>query len=62
MSLSLGHRRFFESLKCEITVTSLPQHWNDVLHTSSRWETDAELGGSESKLNVFIHVEDDKCL
>ena len=33
----------FESLKREITATSLPQHWNDVLHTSSRWETDAVI-------------------
>ena len=30
----------FESLKREITTTSL-QHWNDALHTSSRWRTDA---------------------
>ena len=29
----------FESLKREITITYLPQHWNDALHTSSRWET-----------------------
>ena len=43
MSLSLGQRRFFESLKREITATSLPQHWNDVLHTSSRWETDTVI-------------------
>ena len=28
--------RIFESLKREITATSLPQHWNDALHTSSR--------------------------
>ena len=32
-------KRIFESLKHEITATSLPQHWNDVLHNSSRWET-----------------------
>ena len=43
MSLSLGQRGFFESLKREITATSLPQHWNDVLHTSSCWETDAVI-------------------
>ena len=42
MSLSFG-QRIFESLKREITATSLPQHWNDVLHTSSRWETDAVI-------------------
>ena len=24
-------------------IISLPQHWNDVLHTSSRWETDAVI-------------------
>ena len=42
MSLSLG-QRIFESLKREITATSLPQHWNDVLHNSSRWETDAVI-------------------
>ena len=35
--------RIFESLKREITATSLPQHWNDVLHTSSCWETDAVI-------------------
>ena len=29
-------KRIFESLKHEITTTSLPQHWNDVLHNSSR--------------------------
>ena len=33
----------FSSLKREITATYLPQHWNDVLHTSSRWETDAVI-------------------
>ena len=33
----------FESLKGEITATYLPQHWNDVLHTSSRWGTDAVI-------------------
>ena len=31
----------FESLKREIIATSLPQHWNDALHTSSRWGTAA---------------------
>ena len=31
----------FESLKREITATPLPQHWNDALHTSSCWGTDA---------------------
>ena len=35
--------RIFESLKHEITATSLPQHWNDVLHNSSRWETDSVI-------------------
>ena len=34
-------KRIFESLKREITATSLPQHWNDALHTSSCWGTDA---------------------
>ena len=28
-------KRIFKSLKREITATSLPQHWNDILHTSS---------------------------
>ena len=42
MSLSLD-QRIFESLKREITATSLPQHWNDALHTSSRWGTDAVI-------------------
>ena len=36
-------KRIFESLKREITVTSLPQQWNDVLHTSSRWGTGAVI-------------------
>ena len=36
-------RRIFESLKHEITATSLPQHWNDVLHNSSRWGTDSVI-------------------
>ena len=36
-------KRIFESLKREITATSSPQHWNDVLHTYSRWETDAVI-------------------
>ena len=36
-------KRIFESLKHEITATSLPQHWNDVLHNSSRWETDSVI-------------------
>ena len=26
-----------------ITSTSLPQHWNDALHTFSRWGTDAVI-------------------
>ena len=34
-------KRIFESLKCEIT--SLPQHWNDAVHTSSHWGTDAVI-------------------
>ena len=33
----------FESLKHEITATSLPQQWNDVLHNSSRWEIDSVI-------------------
>ena len=33
MSLSLG-QKIFESLKLEITATSLPQHWNDVFTLS----------------------------
>ena len=36
-------KRIFESLKHDITATSLPQHWNDVLHNSSRWETDSVI-------------------
>ena len=36
-------KRIIESLKREITATYLPQHWNDALHTSSRWETDAVI-------------------
>ena len=40
MSLNLGQNGF---LKCEITATSLPHHWNDEFHTSSRWETDAVI-------------------
>ena len=36
-------KRIFESLKREITATSSPQHWNDMLHTSSRWETDSVI-------------------
>ena len=34
-------KQIFESLKREITATSLPQHWNDALHTSARWGTDS---------------------
>ena len=34
-------KRIVESLKREITY--LTQHWNDVLHTSSRWGTDAVI-------------------
>ena len=33
----------FLDIKHEITATYLPQHWNDVLHTSSRWGTDAVI-------------------
>ena len=36
-------KRIFKSLKHEITATSVPQHWNDVLHNSSRWETDSVI-------------------
>ena len=36
-------QRIFESLKHEITAISLPQHWNDLLHNSSRWETDSVI-------------------
>ena len=36
-------KRILESLKHEITATSLPQHWNHVMHTSSRWETDSVI-------------------
>ena len=49
-------KRIFESLIHEITATSLPHHWNDALHTSSRWETDAviktdiEISSKKSKL------------
>ena len=42
MSLSLC-QRIFESLKREVTATSSPQHWNDVVYTSSRWEIDAVI-------------------
>ena len=41
--MSLNFTRIFEALKREITETTLPQHWNDVLHTCSRWETDAVI-------------------
>ena len=51
-------KRIFESLKREITATSLPQCWNDVLHNSSRWGTvavikhvtDIEISCEKSKL------------
>ena len=33
--------RILESLKREITTTPLPQHWKDVLHTSSCCGTNA---------------------
>ena len=33
----------FESLKPEIRATSLLQHWNDALHTSSRWGIDVVI-------------------
>ena len=54
-------KRIFESFKREITATSLPQHWINVLHTSSRWETDAvikhvtdiEISCEKSKLVLF---------
>ena len=36
-------KMIFESLKREITASSLPQHWNDALHTSSCWGTDAVI-------------------
>ena len=49
-------KRIFESFKREITATSLPQHWNDVLRCAthhsnvvvkmlllSRWGTDAVI-------------------
>ena len=32
----LRSKWIFESLKREITITSLPQNWNDALHNSSR--------------------------
>ena len=35
--------RIFESLKREITATYFPQHGNDALYTSSRWETDSVI-------------------
>ena len=51
-------KRIFESLKHEITATSLPQHWNDALRISSRWGidsvikhvTDIEISCEKSKL------------
>ena len=36
-------KRIFESLKREITATSVPHHRNDTLHTSSRWGTDSVI-------------------
>ena len=36
-------KRIFESLKREITAAYLRQHWNDALHTSSRWRIDAVI-------------------
>ena len=52
MSLRLGQRG---SLKCEITATYLSQHWNDALHTFSRWGmikhvTDIEISCEKSQL------------
>ena len=55
MSLSLG-QRIFESLKGEITATSLPHHWNDELHTSSHWGTDAVI-----KHVTDIEISCEKC-
>ena len=51
----------FKSLKHKITARSLPQHWNDALHTSSHWRTDAvikyvtdiEISCEKSKLVSF---------
>ena len=36
-------KRIFEYFKREITASSLPRHWHDMLHTSSRWETDVVI-------------------
>ena len=30
-------------MKHEITAAALTQHWNDALHTSSHWGTDAVI-------------------
>ena len=49
-------KKIFESLKREITATSLPQHWNDVLHNSSHWETDAVI-----KHVTEIEISCEKC-
>ena len=48
-------KRIFESLKREITTTSLPQHWNDALHTSSRRGTDAVI-----KYVTYIEISCEK--
>ena len=54
MSLSLGEHGFFYSLKREITATSLLQHWNDALHTSTCWGTDAVI---KHMTNIEISYE-----
>ena len=36
-------KRIFDYLKRDLTATSLSQHCNDALHTSSRWGTDAVI-------------------
>ena len=56
MNLSLG-QRIFESLKREITATSLLQPWNDALHTFSRWGTDAVV---KHVTNIEISCEKSK--
>ena len=55
--LQFRSKKIFEFLKREIPATSLPQHWNDALHTSSRWGTDAVL---KHKTDIEISCEKSK--
>ena len=53
----VSSKRILESLKLEITATYLPQHWNDALHTSSRWETDSVI---KHVTDIIIYCEKSK--